>query len=143
MVLQRLREEKLYAKFSKCEFWLSSLAFFGHMVSSEGIQVDPKKIEAIQSWPKLSSATEIHSFLGLVGYYRRLVQGFSYIASPLTKLTQKGAPFRWSDKCEIDEQSKCTIQILEDMLRACVIDLGGSWDQFLPLVEFPYNNNYH
>ncbi|XP_023773747.1 uncharacterized protein LOC111922420, partial [Cyanistes caeruleus] len=69
-----LREEKLYAKFSKCEFWLNSVAFLGHVVSSEGIQVDPKKIEAVQSWPRPSSVTEIRSFLGLAGYYRRFVQ---------------------------------------------------------------------
>lgn len=73
VVLQRLREEKLYAKFSKCEFWLSSVAFLGHVVSSEGIQVDPKNIEAVQSWPRPSSATEICSFLGLAVYYRWFV----------------------------------------------------------------------
>ncbi|XP_070017781.1 uncharacterized mitochondrial protein AtMg00860-like [Nicotiana sylvestris] len=95
VVLQRLREEKLYAKFSKCEFWLNSMAFLGHVMSSECIQVDPKKIEAVQSWPRPSSATEICSFLDLVGYYRRFFQGFSSIASPLTKLTQKGASFKW------------------------------------------------
>ena len=73
VMLQRLREDKLYAKFSKCEFWLSSVAFLGNVVSSEGIQVDPKKKEAVQSWPRPSSATEIRSFLGLAGYYRRFV----------------------------------------------------------------------
>ncbi|XP_070017831.1 uncharacterized mitochondrial protein AtMg00860-like [Nicotiana sylvestris] len=70
------------------------------MVSSEGIQVDPKKIEAVKSWPRPSSATEICSFLALVGYYRQFVQGFSSIASPLTRLTQKGASFVWLDECE-------------------------------------------
>jgi len=95
-----LREEKLYAKFTKCEFWLSLVAFLGHIVSSEGIKVDPKKIEAVQNWPRPSSVTEIQSFLGLAGYYRRFVEGFSSIASPITKLTEKGAPFRWSDECE-------------------------------------------
>ncbi|XP_019258040.1 PREDICTED: uncharacterized protein LOC109236325, partial [Nicotiana attenuata] len=69
-------------------------------VSGEVIKVDPKKIEAVQNWPRPTSVTEIRSFLGLAGYYRRFVQGFSSIASPLTKLTQKGAPFRWSDDCE-------------------------------------------
>ncbi|XP_070028769.1 uncharacterized mitochondrial protein AtMg00860-like [Nicotiana sylvestris] len=98
--LQRLREKKLYAKFSKFEFRLSLVAFLGHVLSSEGIQVDPKKIEAVQSWPKPSSATEIPNFLCLEGYYRRFVQGFSSIASPLTKLTQKGSPFIWSDECK-------------------------------------------
>ncbi|XP_070020478.1 uncharacterized mitochondrial protein AtMg00860-like [Nicotiana sylvestris] len=104
VVLRRLREEKLYAKFSKCEFWLSSVTFLGYVVSSEGIQVDPKKIEAVQTWPRPSSATDIRRFLGLAGYYRRFVQGFSSITSPLTKFTQKGAPFRWSDECEASFQ---------------------------------------
>ncbi|XP_070041142.1 uncharacterized protein [Nicotiana tomentosiformis] len=100
IVLHRLRHEKLYAKFSKCELWLNSVAFLGKVVSSEGIQVDLKKIEAVQSWPRPSTSTEIQSFLGLAGYYRRFVEGFSSIASTLTKLTLKGAPFRWSDECE-------------------------------------------
>ncbi|XP_070040185.1 uncharacterized mitochondrial protein AtMg00860-like [Nicotiana tomentosiformis] len=98
--LQRLREEKLYAKFSKCEFWFSLVAFLWHVVSSEGIKVDPMKIEAVQGWPGLSSATKIRSFLGLAEYYCRFMEGFSSIAAPLTRLTQKGAPFRWSDERE-------------------------------------------
>ncbi|XP_070016940.1 uncharacterized mitochondrial protein AtMg00860-like [Nicotiana sylvestris] len=85
---------------SSATFWLNSVAFLGHVVSSEGIQVDPKKIKVVQSWPRPSSTTEIQSFLGLDGYYRWFIQGFSSIASPLTKLTQKGARFRWSDECE-------------------------------------------
>ncbi|XP_070050576.1 uncharacterized mitochondrial protein AtMg00860-like [Nicotiana tomentosiformis] len=76
------------------------MAFFGHVVSSKGIKVDLKKIEAVQSWPRPSSATEIRSFLVLAGYYRRLVEGFSSIATPLTRSTQKGAVFRWSYECE-------------------------------------------
>ncbi|XP_070043306.1 uncharacterized protein [Nicotiana tomentosiformis] len=100
VVLQTLREQKLYAKSSKCEVWLESIAFLGHIVSGEGIKVDPKKIEAVQNCHRPTSATEIRSFLGLAGYYRRIVEGFSYIAAPLTKLTQKGVPFQWSNDCE-------------------------------------------
>ncbi|XP_070035597.1 uncharacterized mitochondrial protein AtMg00860-like [Nicotiana tomentosiformis] len=100
MALQMLREQTLYAKFSKCEFWLEPVVFFGHIVSGEGIKVDPKKIEAVQNWHRPASATEIRSFLGLAGYYHRFVEGFSSIAAPLTKLTQNGAPFRWSDDYE-------------------------------------------
>ncbi|XP_070055048.1 uncharacterized protein [Nicotiana tomentosiformis] len=100
VVLQTLREQMLYARFSKCEFWLEFVAFLGHIVSGKGIKVDPKKIEAVQSWPHPTSVTEIRSFLSLAGYYRRFVQGFSSIAAPLTRLTQKGAPFRWSSDCE-------------------------------------------
>ncbi|XP_070056198.1 uncharacterized mitochondrial protein AtMg00860-like [Nicotiana tomentosiformis] len=95
-----LREEKLYAKFSKYEFWLRLVAFFVHVVSSEGIKVDPKKIEAVQSWPRPSSATEIWSFHGLARYYNCFMEGFSSIIAHLTWLTQKGTPFRWSDVCE-------------------------------------------
>ncbi|XP_075092142.1 uncharacterized protein LOC142172431 [Nicotiana tabacum] len=78
-------------------------------VSTEGIQVDPKKIEAVQNWPRPTSATEIRSFLGLAGYYRRFVEGFSSIVAPLTRLTQKGAPFRWSDECKASFQKLKTV----------------------------------
>uniref|UniRef100_A0A2C9W6D4 RNA-directed DNA polymerase n=1 Tax=Manihot esculenta TaxID=3983 RepID=A0A2C9W6D4_MANES len=100
IVLQTLREHGLYAKFSKCEFWLRSIAFLGHVVSAEGIEVDPKKIEAVTKWPRPTSVTEIKSFLGLAGYYRRFVQNFSKIAAPMTKLTKKNQRFEWSDQCE-------------------------------------------
>ncbi|XP_070046754.1 uncharacterized mitochondrial protein AtMg00860-like [Nicotiana tomentosiformis] len=100
IVLQTLREEKLYVKFSMCEFWHNSVAFLGHVVSSEGIKVDLKKSEAVQHWPIPSSAINIWSFLGLDGYYCHFVEDFSSIAAPLTRLTQKGALFRWSDECE-------------------------------------------
>ncbi|XP_070013681.1 uncharacterized mitochondrial protein AtMg00860-like [Nicotiana sylvestris] len=84
VVLQTLLEQKLYAKFSKCEFWLDSVAFLGHVVSAEGIKVDLRKIEEVQSWPRPTTATEIRSFLGLAGYYHQFVEGFSSIVAPLT-----------------------------------------------------------
>ena len=93
IVLQTLGNHKLYAKFSKCEFWLNQAAFLGHVVSKEGIMVDPKKVEAIQKWSRLTTVTEIHRFLGLASYYRRFVRDFSKISTPLTKLTQNGVPF--------------------------------------------------
>ena len=93
IILQTLREHQLYAKFSKCEFWLDSVAFLGHVVSREGIQVDPKKIEAVMDWQRPTTVTEVRSFLGLAGYYRRFVQDFSRIAAPLTRLTQKNVRF--------------------------------------------------
>ncbi|XP_049406129.1 uncharacterized protein LOC125869726 [Solanum stenotomum] len=291
IVLQTLKDHRLYAKFSKCEFWLESVAFLGHVVSKEGIRVDPTKIEAIRDWHRPTSVTKIRSFVGLAGYYRRFVEGFSTIATPLTRLTRVDVPFVWSDECgasflrlkellttapiltlpvegegftvycdasgvglgcvlmqqgqviayatrqlkihernypthdmelaavvfalkiwrhylygvrceiyndhmslqyimsqrdlnsrqrrwiellkdydlsiirarrmafqeelgtrvhlstafhpQTDGQSERTIQVLEDMLRACVMDFGGQWDQFLPLAEFAYNNSYH
>ncbi|XP_049367958.1 uncharacterized protein LOC125832810 [Solanum verrucosum] len=88
-VLQKLRDEKLYVKLSKCEFWLESVAFLGHVVSKDGVRVDPAKIEAVQGWTRPTSPIEIRSFVGLAGYYRRFVQGFPTIATPLTRLTQQ------------------------------------------------------
>ncbi|WRX31000.1 Reverse transcriptase [Theobroma cacao] len=100
IVLQTLREHRLYAKFSKCEFWLESVAFLGHVVSKNGVQVDPKKVETVEKWPRPTSVTEIRSFLGLAGYYRCFVKDFSKIVAPLTKLTRKDTKFEWSDACE-------------------------------------------
>ncbi|KAL0541350.1 hypothetical protein IC582_021392 [Cucumis melo] len=99
-VLETLRANKLYAKFSNCEFWLKKVSFLGHVVSSEGVSIDPAKVETITSWPRPSTVSEIRSFLGLVGYYRRFVEDFSRIASPLIQLTRKGTPFVWSPACE-------------------------------------------
>ncbi|TYK07646.1 DNA/RNA polymerases superfamily protein [Cucumis melo var. makuwa] len=100
MILQTLRDNKLYAKFSKCEFWLKQVSFLGHVVSKAGVFVNPAKIEAITSWPRPSTVSEVRSFLGLAGYYRRFVENFSRIATPLTQLTRKRAPFVWSKTCE-------------------------------------------
>ncbi|KAL0556488.1 hypothetical protein IC582_005002 [Cucumis melo] len=100
MVLQTLRDNKLYAKFSKCEFWLKQVSFLGHVVSKDGVSVDPAKIEAVTGWTRPSTVSEVRSFLGLAGYYRRFVENFSRIATPLTQLTRKGAPFVWSKACE-------------------------------------------
>ncbi|KAL0536802.1 hypothetical protein IC582_025764 [Cucumis melo] len=100
LVLQTLRENKLYAKFSKCEFWLKQVSFLGHVVSKAGVSVDPAKIEAVTGWTRPSTVSEVRSFLGLAGYYRRFVENFSRIATPLTQLTRKGAPFVWSKACE-------------------------------------------
>ncbi|KAJ9552748.1 hypothetical protein OSB04_016793 [Centaurea solstitialis] len=99
-VLNVLRAEKLYAKFSKCEFWLHEVQFLGHVVSRDGIKVDPAKIEAMMSWKSPTNPSEIRSFLGLAGYYRRFIQDFSKIASALTVLTKKNAKFLWTEKQE-------------------------------------------
>ena len=99
-ILQTLREHRLYAKLSKCPFWLDSVAFLGHIVSAEGISVDPQKVEAILNWKPPTSVIEIRSFLGLAGYYRKFVEGFSKIVAPLTRLTRKEEPFSWSEACQ-------------------------------------------
>ncbi|GJW44924.1 putative reverse transcriptase domain-containing protein [Tanacetum coccineum] len=239
LVLELLKKERLFAKFSKCEFWLQEVHFLGHVVNSNGIHVDRSKIKAVKNWKASKTLSEIHSFLGLVGYYRRFIMNFSKIVKPLTSLTLKNKkrfvvycdtsnqglgcvlmqrgkviayasrqlkiyeknytmhdlelgvvvlPLRFGDiTCEVhttrysihpgadkmyydlrgmywwprmkkdvatykalgtrldmsttyhpqtDGQSEHTIQTLEDMLRACMIDFGGSWDTHLPLAEF-------
>ena len=95
-----LRKEKLYTKFSKCEFWLKEVQFMGHMVSNEGIKVDPTKIAAVLDWERPRTPTEVRSFMGLVGYYQRFVKDFAKKATPLTKLTRKNEKFIWNEKCE-------------------------------------------
>jgi hypothetical protein len=96
IVLQKLREERLYAKFSKCEFWLERISFLGHVISKEGITVDPKKVEAVVNWERPTNVHEIRSFLGLAGYYRRFVEGFSKLSGPLTAITKKNTRFVWN-----------------------------------------------
>ncbi|KAJ0600173.1 putative nucleotidyltransferase, Ribonuclease H [Helianthus annuus] len=88
-ILELVKKVKLYAKFSKCEFWLREVQFLGHVVNGNGIHVDPTKIESIKSWETPKTPTEIRQFLGLAGYYRRFIEDFSKIAQPLTALTQK------------------------------------------------------
>ena len=100
VVLQNLRDHQLYAKFSKCEFWLTEVRFLGHVVSASSVSVDPEKVEAVMSWERPKSVFEIRSFLGLAGYYRRLIEDFSRLAAPMTKLTRKELKFEWNDSCE-------------------------------------------
>ncbi|GJY56798.1 putative reverse transcriptase domain-containing protein [Tanacetum coccineum] len=116
LILNLLKKEELYAKFSKCEFWLSKVQFLGHVIDSEGIHVDPAKIEAIKDWASPKTPTEIRQFLGLAGYYRRFIEGFSKIARPMTKLTQKSVKFEWGEKAEaafqLLKQKLCSAPIL-------------------------------
>ena len=100
VVLETLRKEQLYEKLSKCEFWLSEVSFLGHIVLKEGIRVDPKKIEVVVEWNPPRNVTKVRSFLGLAGYYRRFVKGFSMIAAPMTRLLQKNVKFEWGEECQ-------------------------------------------
>ncbi|XP_062099744.1 uncharacterized protein LOC133805580 [Humulus lupulus] len=98
--LQTLRDHRLYAKKEQCDFWMTEVKFLGHVISQEGITVDPAKIDSILQWERPKSVTEIRSFIGLAGYYRRFVENFSRISMPLTKLTRKNLKFVWDDSCE-------------------------------------------
>ena len=100
IVLQLLRDHQLYAKFNKCEFWLIEVRFLGHVVSASAVSLDLEKVVAVMSWERLKSVFEIRSFLGLVGYHRRFIEDFSWIAAPMTRLTRKEVKFDWDDRCE-------------------------------------------
>ncbi|GKC53307.1 putative reverse transcriptase domain-containing protein [Tanacetum coccineum] len=126
LILELLEKEKLFGKFSKCEFWLQEIHFLGHVVNSEGIHVDPSKIKAVKNWKPPKTPTEIRSFLGLAGYYRRFIINFSKIAEPLTLLTQKNQKFEWGDEQEN------AFQRLKDMLcDAPILALLEGTDDFV------------
>ena len=99
VILQLLRDHQLYAKFSKCEFWLTKVGFLGHAVSVSGVSVDLEKVEAVMSWERPKSVFEIHCFLGLAGYYRRFIEDLSRLAVPMMRLIRKDVIFEWSDLC--------------------------------------------
>jgi hypothetical protein len=98
IVLQHLHDHQLYAKFSKCEFWLNTVKFLGHTIFSEGISVGPSKVEEVIDWKLPTSVHQIRSFLRLAGYYRRFIPNFSRIAKPMTELLKKDVKFKWDKK---------------------------------------------
>jgi hypothetical protein len=100
LVLEKLRAHQLYAKFSKCEFWITEVAFLGHIISIGGVSVDPGKVKDILNWMPLTSVSEIRSFLGLVGYYRCFIKDFSKIAKLMTRLPEKSKNFYWTPECQ-------------------------------------------
>jgi hypothetical protein len=124
-VLSVLREKQLYANPSKCEFWLEEVNFLGHVISKEGIAVDPAKVKAVVEWRRPKTVTDIRSFVGLAGYYRRFIEGFSKIAAPLTRLTRKDYPFAWTEQCE------ASFQLLKERLTTAPILI-------LPQPDEPY-----
>nr|GFA88288.1 putative reverse transcriptase domain-containing protein [Tanacetum cinerariifolium] len=116
LILELLKKEQLYAKFSKCEFRIPKVQFLGHVIDSHDIHVDPAKIKSIKDWASPKTTMEIRQFLGLAGYYRRFIEGFSKIAKSMTKLTQKKVKFDWGDKQEeafqIIKQKLCSVPII-------------------------------
>jgi hypothetical protein len=99
LVLQKLRENQLYAKLNKCKFWLEEVSFLSHIIS-----VDPSKVKDILSWKTPQNISDIRSFLGLAGYYRRFIEGFSKISKPMTELLAKGRTFEWTPRREASFQ---------------------------------------
>jgi hypothetical protein len=100
IILTRLRDHKLYAKFSKCEFWLKKVPFLGHILSENGVSVDPSKVQEVLDWKTPTTVPKVRSFLGLAGYYHRFIPDFSKIAKPMTSLLQKDHKFVWTEECE-------------------------------------------
>jgi hypothetical protein len=104
LVLQKLRENQLYAKLNKCEFWLKEVLFLGHIISEGGISVDPSKFKDVLSWNTPQNVLDIRSFFGLAGYYRRFIEGFSKISKPMIELLEKSKTFEWTPRREASFQ---------------------------------------
>ncbi|GJS34242.1 putative reverse transcriptase domain-containing protein [Tanacetum coccineum] len=126
LVLELLKKEELYAKFSKCEFWLQEVQFLGHVVNQNGIHVDPSKIKAVKNWKAPTTPSEIRSFLGLAGYYRRFIANFSKIAKPLTSLTQKNKKYEWGV-----EQEEAFQTLKDNLCNAPILSLPDGVEDFI------------
>ena len=103
-VLKTLADHRLYAKLKKCDFWMEKVHFLGHVISAEGISMDPGKITSVVDWPRPTNVTEVRSFLGMADYYQRFVKNFPKIATPLTQLLRKDHKFDWTEECEVSFQ---------------------------------------
>ncbi|GJR00898.1 putative reverse transcriptase domain-containing protein [Tanacetum coccineum] len=120
------QERELYAKFSKCDFWIHIVQFLGHLIDSQGLHVDPAKIEAVKNWTSPTTPTEIRQFLGLAGYYRRFIKDFLKIAKSLTELTQKNKKYIWG------EDQETAFQLLKQKLcEAPILALPEGNDDFV------------
>jgi hypothetical protein len=132
VVLGKLRAHKLYAKFRKCKFWLEKISFLGQILTAEGVAVDPRKVETVSNWQQPTNVSEIRSFLGLAGYYRRFIEGFSKIARPMTELLKKEKKFNWTESCERSFQelkrrlTTAPVLILPDIQRDFVVYCDAS-----------------
>ncbi|GJX85687.1 putative reverse transcriptase domain-containing protein [Tanacetum coccineum] len=148
-ILELLKKEELYAKFSKCEFWINTVKFLGHVIDSSGIHVDPAKIEAVKNWASPTTPSKIRQFLGLAGYYRRFIEGFSKIAKPMTELMQKNQKFDWAEEQEeafqLLKQKLCVALILalpegsKDFVLYCdasIKGLGAVLIQRMKVIEY-------
>jgi hypothetical protein len=98
--LEKLRSNQIYTKFSKCEFWLTEVAFLGLVISAGGVLVDPGKVRDVLNWMPPTNVSEVQSFLGLAGYYRQFIKDFSKVAKPMTKLLEKNKAFEWTKECQ-------------------------------------------
>ncbi|GJZ49532.1 putative reverse transcriptase domain-containing protein [Tanacetum coccineum] len=126
LVLELLKKERLYAKFSKCEFWLQEVHFLGHVVNHNGIHVDPSKIEVVRNWKAPTTPSEIRSFLGLASYYQRFITNFSKIAKPLTLLTQKNKKYEWGV-----EQEEAFHTLKSNLCDALILSLPDGVEDFV------------
>ncbi|WVZ49815.1 hypothetical protein U9M48_001141 [Paspalum notatum var. saurae] len=127
LVLQRLREHRLYAKPSKCEFWIDEVPFPGHIVSKGGIAVDPRKVSAVVNWEIPRTPREIRGFLGLAGYYRRYIENFSKVAKPMTSPLEKDATFKWTrGKTRSKRLTTAPILVLHDPAKKFTVSCDAS-----------------
>jgi hypothetical protein len=116
LVLEKLRSNQLYAKFSKCEFWLTEVTFLRHVISIGGVSVDLGKVKDVLNWMPPTTALEIRSFLGLAGYYRWFIKDFSKIAKAMTKLLEKNKAFEWTAECQASIGSTSSDQEVRHIL---------------------------
>jgi hypothetical protein len=139
-VLQKLRDNQLYAKYNKCEFWIDDVPFLGHIISNGGISVDPAKVKEIVAWSIPTTVTEVQSFLGLVGYYRRFIEGFPKVAKPMTSLLEKRREFKWNENCQ-DSFNQLKLRLMSPQYWLCqiyrrdltyiVLHATKAWDVYL------------
>ena len=147
IVLQELREHRLFAKFSKSDFFKYKIQYLGHIVTKEGISVDPEKIREIEDWLVPKDVTDVRSFMGITRYYRRFIEGFSRIGNPITSLQKKGKKFDWNLKCEESFKKLKTLLTSAPILRiadhnkefvvctdACNDGLGGVLTQDMHVI---------
>eukprot|EP00253_Pinus_taeda_P033939 PITA_33939 len=141
-MMQTLREHQLYAKYNKCDFFKEQIQYLGHIITKDGIAVEPEKIKTIMEWPIPKDVADIRSFMGLASYYRRFVEGFSRVAYPITSLQKKGKAFKWTTECQKSfEQLKhllTTTPILSiaDPAKDYVVCTDARWVDFLSGFDF-------